>query len=250
MAKVIDKTVVVVISGYGKVGAYLLDAALNDPDVDVQAIVEKKGHPLVGTNQKDVSVIDDIDLAGEAGVLIEFSTPDAVAEHVFWAKKNQVAMLVATTGLSDGQKATLKEAASEIPVLLASNVTLGMNILFNEVPKIAKILLPAGWMVDITETHRKAKVDKPSGTAKTLAEGIKLVTGQEVGEENIHSIRAGNVVGIHEIKFFGPSGEKLYLIHEVPSREDFALAAINLAKMLSDLSPGFYSATDLVLQKL
>ena len=98
-------------SGYGKVGIHVLDAGVNDPSVDVLAVIEKKGHPLVGTEQKGVRVVDDIDSVGEADVIIEFSTPEDVMEHIYWAKANGVAMLIATTGLNDEQKAELKEAA-------------------------------------------------------------------------------------------------------------------------------------------
>lgn len=237
-------SMIIAISGFGKVGSHVLEAALKDSEIEVQAIIEKKGYPLVGKQEKGVRVVDDVDLIGEADVIIEFSTPEAVMEHVFWAKENEVAMLIATTGLNSAQVAELKKAAREIPILLTSNVTLGMNVLFNLLPKLAKVLIPAGWVYSITEIHRRLKKDKPSGTALTAERRIKEATGR--GAEEIHSIRAGNVVGVHEFKFFGPSGESIEIVHRVPSREDFAIAAISLAKLLDGMPAGFYDVSDLI----
>lgn len=239
---------IIAISGLGKVGNFVLDAALSDPNIEVQAIVEKKGHPLVGGQEKGVKIVADVDDVGEVNVIIEFSTPEAVSGHVFWARENRVAMLVATTGLNDQQKAELKEAAKEIPVLLTSNVTLGMNTLFFYLPKIAKPLLRAGWVYDIEELHRKGKKDAPSGTALTAGRRIEEATGQK--PESFYSVRAGQLVGIHKFRFIGPSGERIEITHEVPSREDFAMAAISLAKLLDGMPPGFYDVEDLIRKDL
>lgn len=236
-----------VLSGYGKVGQLVLKAAVADPEVNVVAVIEKKDHPLVGSRQGGVLVTADPSEIRKAQVLVEFSTPDAVMEHVFWVRENGVAMLVATTGLNNEQKAELKEAAKKIPIVLTSNVTLGMNILFVLIPKMAKVLFGAGWTGAIVEIHREGKKDAPSGTALTLTEGIFDSTGKKIPAI---SIRAGNIVGIHEITLIGPSGEMLEIIHRVQSREDFALAAISLAKMMPGLNAGLYDISDLIVKEL
>jgi len=239
----------IAISGYGKVGRHVLEAALNEPEIGIRAIVEKKGHPLVGSLEKGITVFDDIDSVGEVNVIVEFSTPEAVSEHISWAKKNKVAMLVATTGLNSEQRKELKETAKEIPILLASNVTLGMNTLFFYLPKIAKPLVGAGWVYDIEELHRKGKKDAPSGTALTAGQRIEEATGQ--GPESFYSVRAGTLVGTHKFRLIGPSGEMIEITHTVPSREDFARAAISLAKLLDKMTPGrLYGVEDLIRKDL
>jgi len=238
---------IIAISGFGKVGSRVLRAALKDPDIKVQAIIEKNGYHLVGRQKKGVMVVDDVDSIGEVDVIIEFSTPEAVMEHVFWAKENKVAMLVTATDLNNAQISELKKAAKEIPILLTSNVTLGTNILFDLLPKIAKMLIPVGWTYNITEIHRKIKKNRPSGTV-LIAEGkIKEAINQKA--EGIYSIRARNVAGIHKFKFFGPFGESIEIVHRLPSRkrkEDFALTTITLAKLLDGMPAGFYDMSGLI----
>ena len=236
-----------ILSGYGKVGQYVLRAAVVDPEVKIVAVIEKRDHPLIDTLQEDVRVTSTLREIDKAQVLIEFSTPAAVMEHLEYAANFNVPMLIATTGLNKEQKAELRRRASQIAIILASNVTLGMNSLFVLVPKMAKVLFGAGWTGAVTETHREGKKDAPSGTALTIVEGIRESAGKEIPA---FSIRAGNVVGVHRIELIGPSGETIEITHRVPSREDFALAAISLAKMMPGLPAGFYDVPDLIIKEL
>ena len=238
------------LSGYGKVGQLVLKAAVADPEVNVVAVIEKKDHPLVGSRQGGVPVTADPSKIRKAQVLIEFSTPDAVMEHLYFAAQFLVPMLIATTGLNDEQKTEIKKKASQVPIVLTSNVTLGMNVLFVLIPKMAKVLFGAGWTGAIVEIHREGKKDAPSGTALIIAEKISKATGKEIPISSIFSVRAGNIVGIHEIMLIGPSGEMLEIIHRVQSREDFALAAISLAKMMPGLDAGLYDISDLIVKEL
>lgn len=235
------------LSGYGKVGQEAAKSAVTDSEIELMAVIEKKGHPLVDSLREGVWVTDNPEAIDRADVLIEFSTPAAVIEHLDYVVKFQVPMLIATTGLDEEQKAEVRKRASRIAIVLASNVTLGMNTLFVLVPKMAKVLFGAGWTGAITETHRGGKKDAPSGTALTIVEGIREATGKEIPA---FSIRAGNVVGIHRIELMGPSGEMIEITHRVQSREDFALAAISLAKMMPKLPPGFYGGSDLIVKEL
>jgi len=239
----------VAISGYGKVGQYVYKAAVADPEVEVATIIEKRGHFSVGLppGEPNIKVTDDPKEIRKAQVLIEFSTPDAVMEHLDYAAEAQVPMLIATTGLNLEQKAEIRKRALRIAIVIASNVTLGMNVLFVLIPRMAKVLFGAGWTGAITETHREGKKDAPSGTALTIVWGIREVTGKEIPA---FSIRAGNVAGTHRIELMGPSGEMIEITHRVQSREDFALAAISLAKMMPKLPPGFYEGSDLIVKEL
>ena len=237
----------VVLSGYGKVGPHVLRAAVKDPEVQVVKVIEKQDHPLVDTKQEGVWLSQDLKWIEGIQVLIEFSTPAAVMEHSAIAAKFKVPMLIATTGLTNDQKSELQQRASEIPIVLASNVTLGMNILFTLIPKIAEVLYGAGWTSRIIEAHREGKKDAPSGSAQTLGQGILEKTGQE---PVYFSIRAGDVVGEHRVIFYSQGGETLEIIHRVQSRDDFGLAAIALAKMIPKLEPGFYSGADLIVREL
>lgn len=233
----------VALSGYGKVGQHVVAAAKADPQVELVAVIEHKDHPMVGSVQEGVPFSADLREIAKADVLIEFSMPAAVMEHLEHAARDGVPVLIATTGLTAEQKEEVKKAAERIPVLQTSNVTLGMNVLFAVLPQMAKTLLEAGWTGAITETHRAGKKDAPSGTALRLQDGIRQATGKEVPA---FSIRAGNVVGVHRIDLVGRSGETIEITHRVQSREDFAMAAIALGKRLVGMAPGLYDGRDLV----
>jgi len=235
------------LSGYGKVGQHVVAAAKADPEVKLVAIIERKDHPLVGSIQEGVTFTADASEIRKVDVLIEFSTPAAVMEHLGYAARHGVPVLIATTGLTPEQRAVVEKAAEKAPVLLTSNVTLGMNVLFALLPQMAKTLFEAGWTGAITETHRAGKKDAPSGTALRLQEGVHQATGKEIPA---FSIRAGNVVGVHRIDLIGPSGETIEITHRVQSREDFAMASVALAKKLVGLPPALYDGQDLITREL
>lgn len=214
---------------------------------------------LAGTGPLGVFVSDDI-IAGMLGadVLIDFSTPAALARLAPLAKRAAIPLVSGTTRLDRETEQKLDDAATTIPVLWAPNTSLGVQVLADIVAEAVRRLGP-GFDIEIVETHHKAKVDAPSGTAMRLAEaaqrardGLGPVTGREgnVGprkaeEIGIFAVRGGDVIGDHTVHLLG-LGERLELTHRATSRDLFARGALRAAQFLLGRGAGRYSMRDVV----
>jgi 4-hydroxy-tetrahydrodipicolinate reductase len=194
----------------------------------------------------------------DAKVLIDFSSA-AAAEQISAAVTTSLTPLViGTTGHSPEQKRWIESAARSIPIVFASNFSIGVNVLFSLTEQAAKIL-GENFDIEIIEAHHRMKKDAPSGTAKTLVEILqrtrkteKLRHGREgiVGERDkseigIHSVRGGDIVGDHTVIFAG-DGERLELTHRASSRETFARGALRASRWVIGKPPGLYSMRDVL----
>jgi len=175
-------------------------------------------------------------------VAIDFSQPDATAEVCRVAVENSKPLVIGTTGHSGDQRKIIEETARCVPIVFASNFSIGVNVLFWLARKAGE-QLGSDFRAEIIETHHKMKKDAPSGTAKTLAEDLKKQKLQH--EIPIRSIREGDVVGEHTIVFNGPS-ERLELTHRAASREIFALGALRAAKWVVGKPAKLYSMQDVL----
>ena len=210
-----------------------------------------------------VEVVARIDLGdqllfADADVTIDFSHADTTASICEVAIKSKTPLVIGTTGHSAKQRDDIVAASKQIPVVLASNFSVGVNTLFALTENAAKIL-GDDFDLEIVEAHHRMKKDAPSGTAKTLAEILQrarqtktLRHGREgiVGERGkseigIHSVRGGDVVGDHTVIFAG-QGERLELTHRASSRETFARGAIRAARWVIGKSPGLYDMRDVL----
>jgi 4-hydroxy-tetrahydrodipicolinate reductase len=151
--------------------------------------------------------------------------------------------VIGTTGHSQEQRRLIEETAQALPVVFASNFSIGVNVLFWLTGKAAE-QLGGDFDVEVVETHHTMKKDAPSGTAKTLAEVLKASkkTGSEIP---IQSIREGDIVGEHTVIFSGPS-ECLELTHRAASREIFARGALHAARWIINQPSGLYSMQDVL----
>jgi 4-hydroxy-tetrahydrodipicolinate reductase len=172
----------------------------------------------------------------DCDVAIDFSQADSIDEICRTALQQGKPLVIGTTGHSEQQRKTIEETAHSVPIVLASNFSVGVNVLFWLTQKAAE-LLGSDFNPEIVETHHKMKKDAPSGTAKTLAEILKAVRKSEI---RIQSIREGDVVGEHTVIFGGP-GEHLELKHRAANRGIFALGALRAAKWIVHKPPGLYS---------
>src|SRR5262249_34087042 len=152
-------------------------------------------------------------------------------------------LVVGTTGHSQEQRTILEEAAHSVPVVLAWNFSVGVNVLFWLTRKAAE-LLGADFSPEIIETHHKMRKDAPSGAAQRRSEILKAADKTQ-GEILVGSIREGEVVGEHTVLFSGP-GEQLELTHRAASREIFARGALGAAKWITQKRPGLYSMQDVL----
>ena len=191
--------------------------------------------------------------AVDADVIIDFSHHSAIAEVLSYAKANQMAVVVGTTGHTEDEKALIFEAANHIPVFYSGNMSLGIAVLCNLAKQAAAAFPDAD--IEILEIHHNRKVDAPSGTAKMLFEAVKEVRPQATAncgrsgegkrtkdEIGISALRMGNVVGIHEVHICTPS-QTLVLRHEAANRAMFADGAVAAAKFLVGKSAGHYNMT-------
>ena len=198
---------------------------------------------------------------GEGDVVIDFSNAAASERNCAAAVSAGKPLIIGTTGQTREQLAAIGAAAKTIPVLLASNFSIGVNTLFWLTRKAAE-LLGENFDLEIVETHHRLKKDAPSGTAKRLAQilaevrgldpeksvahGRAGLTGVRPNEQiGMHSIRAGDVVGEHTV-IFASAGERLELTHKASSRETFAIGALRAAKWIVAQPPGLYSMEDVL----
>ncbi len=181
---------------------------------------------------------------GACGVVVDFSSPEGSSEAMNIARETGAALLVGTTGLGDDHRAALRALAKSNAVLLAPNTSLGVAVTRRLARIAAELLGPAGWRVDLVESHHDRKKDAPSGTAIALADEVRA-GGISLENERIHAIRAGDTVGEHELRFAGP-GERIQIVHEAQSRDLFALGALRAARWLDGRAPGWYTMDDVL----
>jgi len=174
-------------------------------------------------------------------VAIDFSLPEGFDALLQACVSRGAALVSGTTGLSERQRADLDQASARIPVLWASNFSLGVAVLADLVQRAAAEL--GGWDCDVVEAHHAGKKDAPSGTALTLGEAAACGGAQA----RYASIRAGDIVGEHTVQFTGP-GERLELVHRAGSRDIFARGAIAAAVRLRGHPAGRYSLGQVLFQ--
>jgi 4-hydroxy-tetrahydrodipicolinate reductase len=213
--------------------------------------------------RESVEIVARMDLGDEitsanAEVLIDFSSATAAAAICGAAMKSSTGLVIGTTGHSAKEKQVIETASKKIPVVLASNFSVGVNALFAMTEQAAKIL-GDDFDLEIVELHHRMKKDAPSGTAKTLSEILqrarktkKLRHGREgmIGERErseigIHSVRGGDVVGDHSVIFAG-QGERVELTHRASSRETFARGALRAARWVIGKLAGLYDMRDVL----
>jgi 4-hydroxy-tetrahydrodipicolinate reductase len=209
----------------------------------------------IGSGDDLGAVIDKSD------AVIDFSSPSATPGIVELCAKNRKAIVIGTTGHSDSEKLEIGNCKLEIPMVLASNFSTGVNTLFWLTRKAAEILGP-DFDLEVVEMHHRLKKDAPSGTAKSLAEiladvrklqlekaarhgRIGIVGERMAAEIGIHSIRGGDVVGDHTI-IFANAGERVELTHKASSRDTFANGALRAALWVVKQKPGLYDMQDVL----
>jgi 4-hydroxy-tetrahydrodipicolinate reductase len=217
------------IGAAGRMGQTISDLANGDPKIDIIARCDV-GDPIEPAMRN-------------CDVAIDFSHAGAITEMCGAALQHRKPLVIGTTGHSTEQRRTIEETARSLPIVFASNFSIGVNVLFWLTRKAAE-QLGGDFDVAIVETHHKMKKDAPSGTAKTLAEVLKA-TKKTKREIPIQSIREGDVVGEHTINFSGPA-ERLELTHRSASREIFARGALRAAQWIMGKPPGLYSMQDVL----
>ena len=230
----------------GRMGCAVRQAVEANPDTELAA-THDAGQDITAALEK-------------ADAAIDFSfhgfTPELLAAAVAQGKP----LVIGTTGHTDDERAAIAEAAKRIPIVFASNFSVGVNTLFWLTKKATRIL--KDYDIEIVEMHHRHKLDAPSGTARTLAEVVCKETGLDyaadvahgrqglVGERpqrqiGMHSLRGGDVVGDHTV-MYATDGERVELTHKASSRMTFASGAVRAALWLADKPAALYSMQDVL----
>ena len=245
------KLIKVGISGcLGRMGQELVSQSKNDKRINF----------IGGFDLKDKKNISN-NIFKKAQVIIDFSSPDAVQHNLEMAINNNVGLVIGTTGLKDKQFNILKIASKKIPILVSSNMSLGVNLLFSLVQQTASTLKDVDYDIEIAETHHKHKIDAPSGTAlslgeyaakgrKTNFEKSKILdrtskkTKRKKGKIGFSVTRGGEIAGEHTVSFIG-NNDRIELIHKASNRFIFVSGAIEAAIFISKKKKGFFNMKDL-----
>ncbi len=247
-----------IVNAIHQVNGIELAAALESPNCT--ALGQDAG-TLAGTGETGVLLTASVEDAMAAGeVVIDFSSPAATIQHVQAALKSPTAMVIGTTGLNPQELARVEDAGKRIACVLAPNMGVGINVLLNILPQMARVL--SGYDIEIVEAHHRRKKDAPSGTALKLAQvlgdaldsdlnkianyGRRGIIGERPqGEIGIHAVRAGDIVGTHSVLFAGPA-ESIEVIHRAHSRDTFAQGAVKAAKFAARAANGLYTMQDVL----
>jgi 4-hydroxy-tetrahydrodipicolinate reductase len=217
---------------------------------------------LAGLGRIGIPIGETVDkLIRTSDVVLEFTSPAATAEHAALAAELGKAMVIGTTGLSAEQGDVVREAARNIPIVWAPNMSLGINVLLSVVEEVARRLGP-DWDIEIMEMHHRGKVDAPSGTA--LALGRAAAAGREVALEAVEqrardgitgprrrgdigfaALRGGDTTGDHHVIFAG-AGERLELTHRATTRAIYAKGAVRAARWVVGRPTGLYGLKEVL----
>ncbi len=253
----------------GRMGRQVIAALASTPDLELGAALVRPGSPAIGrdaganagTRPLDVPLSSEVDAALARGdVAVDVSVPVATVAFVQRASAAGKPTVVATTGLTPDQLAAVEECAARAAVLVAPNLSLGINLLLRILPIVVQAL-GADYDVEIVELHHHHKKDAPSGTALRLAEVIAAAKGRPLaelerygrhgiaprqpGEIGLHALRLGGNAGEHHV-FLASEGEEIELAHRALSRETFARGALRAARFLATRPPGLYSMQDVI----
>ncbi len=251
----------IIVGAAGRMGRRITALALESKKFDIIGTIEDKNCPEISKDLEHAGLKITSEFPPKADIVIDFSLPAAFNGTLNYCLKNNCSLVMGTTGLSAEQIKKIDDAAKKIPVIQATNMSVGMNLLFETVGQLAK-KLGDDYDIEIVEAHHRFKKDSPSGSAMTLAEKIAAATnkkfpdcldigrkGKEVlrkkGTIGIQAIRLGDTVGEHSV-MFGTLGETVTISHSAHSRDTFAAGAIRAAQWLVGKKPARYSMADVL----
>lgn len=246
----------------GRMGRNLVAACLDDPQLELAGAFEhgasdalgRDAGELAGRDPAGVTITADL-ASTNCDVVIDFTRPDATLGLLEFCCSEGIAVVIGTTGFTEEQHARLRDDAKEIPVVLAPNMGVGVNLLFDLVAQAARAL-GEDYDIEVVEAHHRHKVDAPSGTALHLGEVAADARGQSLDECAVYArqgqvgerergrigfatVRGGDVVGEHTVLFAG-EGERIEITHRASSRQLFARGAMRAAAWIKGRPAGLY----------
>lgn len=263
-------TRIAIVGAAGRMGKELIAATLNDQQAELAAVVVRSGSSLIGCDAGELAGVGRIGLAvtdcltaqlANFNVVIDFTQPEMTRQLLPLCIEHNKALVIGTTGFDEKDKAAIEQAARHIPIVLAANFSVGVNLVLNLLVQAAKIMGDYA-DIEIIEAHHRHKVDAPSGTALAMGEAIAKSMDWQLAEHAVYTregytgerqpgiigfstIRAGDIVGEHTA-IFADIGERVEITHKASSRMTFAKGAIKSAKWLKDVKPSLYSMKDVL----
>jgi 4-hydroxy-tetrahydrodipicolinate reductase len=253
----------------GRMGQMLVQAVLGASDCVLSGALDRPdssalGADAAGFSGRNSGVLVTADLAaGLSGghVLIDFTRPEGTLAHVRACRQQGVNLVIGTTGFSDVQKTEIAEAAKHIAIVMAPNMSVGVNVTLKLLELAAKAL-SNGYDIEIIEAHHRHKIDAPSGTALKMGEVIAQAIGRDLkdcavyaregvtGERDpstigFSTIRGGDIVGDHTVLFAG-TGERIEITHKSSSRETYAQGSLRAARFLAGHQTGLFDMFDVL----
>jgi 4-hydroxy-tetrahydrodipicolinate reductase len=250
-------------------GHMLIEAVRNASDLRLAGALDIEGSPALGTDAgaflgfgSGVSIVSDL-RAGlkDAQVLIDFTRPEGTLAHLAVCRELGVQAVIGTTGFSDAQKAEIAEIAKDIAIMMAPNMSVGVNVTFKLLEMAAKAM-SSGYDIEIIEAHHRHKVDAPSGTALKMGEVIADALGRDLKECAVYArdgitgerdpstigfsaIRGGDIVGDHTVLFAG-TGERIEITHKSSSRVTYAQGSLRAVRFLAGQRAGLFDMYDVL----
>lgn len=254
----------------GRMGRTVIQACLDDERFLLGAALERAGHAALGSDAGvlagggacRVALTDALSgLVDAVDVCVDFSHPDAATASVQTCCGHATPVVVGTTGFSAEQRSAISEAACQAPVVLAPNMSVGINLCFKLIETAARVL-DKDVDIEIIEAHHRHKIDAPSGTALAMGEVIAHALQRDLDDCAVYAregrtgarapasigfqaVRGGDIVGEHTVLFAG-AGERIEITHRASSRMNFARGALRAAAWVHGRAAGLYSMADVI----
>jgi 4-hydroxy-tetrahydrodipicolinate reductase len=250
-------------------GQMLIDAIRAADDCRLSGALDIASSPAIGKDAGSFSgqptgvlITPDLRVGlADSEVLIDFTRPEGTLEHIKVCRELGVALVIGTTGFTDAQKAVIAEASKDIAIMMAPNMSVGVNVTLKLLEMAAKALA-TGYDIEIIEAHHRHKVDAPSGTALKMGEVIADALGRDLkdcavyaregvtGERDPSSIgfatiRGGDIVGDHTVLFAG-TGERIEISHKSSSRATYAQGSLRAVRFLAGQKVGLFDMADVL----
>ncbi len=260
---------VAVAGASGRMGHMLIEAIRASGDCRLAGALDLASSPAIGNDAcaflglaSGVPVTADLRAGlADAQVLIDFTRPEGTLAHLEACRSLGVGLVIGTTGFSDAQKARIADAARDIPVVMAPNMSVGVNVTLRLLEMAAKAL-STGYDIEIIEAHHRHKVDAPSGTALKMGEVVAGALGRDLKDCAVYAregvtgerdpstigfatIRGGDIVGDHTVLFAG-TGERIEITHKSSSRATYAQGSLRAVRFLAGKRSGLYDMFDVL----
>lgn len=246
----------------GKMGRMLIETVLKQTDMTLAVALDHESSAALGQDagatlgiNTGVTITADMNALANADCLIDFTRPEGTLKHIDACIKHNTKLVVGTTGFDGAGKAAIEEAAKQIGIVFAPNMSVGVNATLKLLEVAAKIL-NSGYDVEIFEAHHRHKVDAPSGTALKMGEVIANAWGEsldelatwarhgntgarEDGKIGFSVVRGGDIVGDHTAFFCG-TGERIEITHRSSSRATYAEGSMRAARFLGGKDKGLF----------